>query len=205
MPLHVLTAGLLAAAALLLVIGAQNAYVLRLGLAAPTRVVTGVVLFCALSDTVLYAAGAAGLGALVSLAPWLMTVLWIVAIVFLLAYGLLSLRRALRGGDTLQAAAAAPPALGAALATVAAFTWLNPHVYLDTMVMIGSLANQFGADRWAFVVGAALASWAWFALLGFGARWLRPLFARAWTWRALDAGIAVVMLALAAMLVVRLL
>lgn len=199
MPLDVLLTGLLAAAGLLLVIGAQNAYVLRLGLSAPTRVVTGVVLFCAVSDTVLYAVGTAGIGAVASLAPWLLTLFRVVAVCFLIAYGALSARRAWRT-QTLEAAASTVPRVGPALATVAAFTWLNPHVYLDTCVMVGSLANQFEADRWAFALGAALASWLWFCALGFGARVLRPVFSRPWTWRVLDAVIAVVMFAIAAVL-----
>ncbi|MCW2675494.1 MAG: Lysine exporter protein, partial [Modestobacter sp.] len=135
--------------------------------------------------------------------PWLVPVVCLAGAAFLLGYGLLAARRALRPG----ALQAGPGGVAAGLATTVgaclALTWLNPHVYLDTVVLLGSLASTFGDQRWAFAAGAALGSAVWFAALGFGARLLRPVFARAAAWRVLDAVIAAVMTALAVSLAVR--
>lgn len=204
MPFSILATGFVAGLALIVAIGAQNAYVLRIGLSAKTGTVTAVVLVCAVSDTALIAAGIAGIGVLTELAPPVLVVLRLAAIVFLLVYGALSLRRALRSPETLEAANASPPRLWPAVLTVLAFTWLNPHVYLDTVLFLGSIGNQFGDQRWWFWLGAAAGSWAWFLALGFGARALRPLFAKPWTWRVLDALIALIMLVLATVLIVEL-
>lgn len=184
---------------LIVAIGAQNAYVLRVGLAGRHRVVTAVVAVCALSDAALVTAGTLGIGAVVARAPAVLDVLRALGVAFLLAYGALALRRAARpGGSALVSGAGDAYRLGPTLLAVAAFTWLNPHVYLDTVLFLGSLANQQGpAQRWWWVGGAVAASLAWFASLGFGARLLRPLFARPAAWRLLDAAIGVVMVALA--------
>jgi L-lysine exporter family protein LysE/ArgO len=162
------------------------------------------VLFCSVSDTVLYLIGVAGIGAVTSLAPWVLTAFQLVAVGFLVVYGATALRRATRSEALIIASASRTPSLWAALGTIAAFTWLNPHVYLDTCVMIGSLAQRFDGDKWVFALGASLGSWVWFFALGFGARLLRPALAKAWTWRILDGCIAVIMFAIAAGLVVEL-
>jgi L-lysine exporter family protein LysE/ArgO len=186
---------------LIVAIGAQNAFVLRQGLR--LEHVAAVVAVCTASDVVLIGAGVSGAGALLSRLPWLVPVVWFAGAAFLLGYGLLAARRALRPA-ALQAGpggAAAGPA--ATVGTALALTWLNPHVYLDTVVLLGSLASTFGDRRWAFAAGAAVASLAWFTALGFGARLLRPVFARPAAWRVLDAVIAGVMTALAVSLAVR--
>ena len=191
-------AGFLTMASLIVAIGAQNAYVLRTGL---TRQHVGlVVAVCAVSDAVLVVAGVLGIGRVVTEHPTVLTwVRWLGA-AYLVAFGVRSLLSArhpatLRTGDDL-------PSRGGVLATVVALTWLNPHVYLDTVLLVGSLANQHGPDgRWWFVGGAVAASVLWFAGLGYGARMLAPLFARPATWRVLDVAIAVVMFAVAASLV----
>jgi L-lysine exporter family protein LysE/ArgO len=202
MPLDALTTGLFTALGLLVAIGAQNAYLLRLGTTAPIRVMLPLILFCSVSDAVLYAAGVAGIGAVTSLSPWLMTAFQIVAVGFLLAYGATALWRATRPEALVVASASRTPSVWAALGTVAAFTWLNPHVYLDTCVMIGSLSQRFGEDKWVFAIGATIGSWLWFFALGFGARLLRPMLANPRTWRILDSSIALIMFAVAAGLVV---
>jgi L-lysine exporter family protein LysE/ArgO len=202
MPFDALTTGLFTALGLLVAIGAQNAYLLRLGTTAPIRVMLPLILFCSVSDAVLYAAGVAGIGAVTSLSPWLMTAFQIVAVGFLLAYGATALWRATRSEALVVASASRTPSVWAALGTVAAFTWLNPHVYLDTCVMIGSLSQRFGEDKWVFALGATIGSWLWFFSLGFGARLLRPMLANPRTWRILDSSIALIMFAVAAGLVV---
>ncbi|WP_374971400.1 LysE/ArgO family amino acid transporter [Terrabacter sp. BE26] len=189
--------GFLTMASLIVAIGAQNAYVLRTGLA--RHHVALVVSICALSDAVLVVAGVLGVGGLVTAHPGLLTVVRWVGAAYLVGFGLLSLRNA-RHPKALSAADTAPSRSGV-LATVLALTWLNPHVYLDTVLLVGSLANQHGADgRWRFAGGAAAASLAWFTALGYGARLLAPLFARPATWRVLDVAIALVMFTVAATL-----
>ncbi|GAA4157210.1 L-lysine exporter [Gryllotalpicola daejeonensis] len=190
---------------LIVAIGAQNAYLLKLGVVAARRIMLPIVLFCALSDAVLIAAGTAGVGAVVQRAPDVLVVVRIVGATFLIVYGLLAARRALkRSGEAMSETTDASAGgsgtgirLGSAIATVAFFTWLNPHAYLDTIVFLGSLANQQApAARWWWVGGAVAASFVWFFALGFGARLLRPLFSRPVAWRVLDGLIAVVMIAL---------
>lgn len=186
--------GLLTGAALIIAIGAQNAYVLRQGI--KREHVLPIVAICAVSDAVLIVAGVAGVGALVTAAPTLLTVVRIIGAAFLIGYGLLAARRARRADHLEAATGGGPTALRTALLTTLAFTWLNPHVYLDTLVFLGSVAATQGAWRWWFAVGAVTASLMWFTGLGFGARLLAPIFARASAWRALDALIAVVMIGL---------
>ena len=190
-------AGFATSLALIVAIGSQNAFVLRQGIL--RQHVAALVLFCAASDALLIVAGIAGAGALVRGSPLFMEITRIGGVLFLTAYGLLAACRALQGG-VLQAADTPGLGLGAALASCFAFTFLNPHVYLDTVVLLGSVANQRGdAGRWWFATGAALASGVWFAALGFGARWLQPVFARPLAWRVLDGLIALTMFALAVM------
>ena len=192
--------GLLAGLSLIVAIGAQNAFVLRQGLR--RRHVLLVVAVCAVSDLVLILAGVAGVGTLVERAPLVLTVVRWFGAAFLAGYGLLAARRALRGGH-LEAAADRELGAPAVLAAACAFTWLNPHVYLDTVLLLGSLASSHGSPgRWWFGAGAGLASLGWFTTLGYGARVLTPVFRRRNAWRVLDAVLAVVMLALAASLAV---
>jgi L-lysine exporter family protein LysE/ArgO len=185
---------------LIVAIGAQNAFVLRTGIAARTGVVAAVVVVCAASDAVLIAAGVAGVGALVQAAPLALLVVRIVGAVFLVTYGVFAARRALRPSALAVDPAEGGPSLRAALLTAVALTWLNPHVYLDTVLFLGSVATQQGDARWIWAAGALAASCVWFAGLGFGARRLRPVFARPAAWRVLDGVIAVVMVALGARL-----
>lgn len=237
--------------ALIVAIGVQNTYLLRLAVSARLGVVAVAVAVCALSDAALIIAGVLGVGAVVERVPAALLVIRFVGAAFLLTYGVLAARRALRpsgeairlderaaedgvpvsagagagagacagpGADGLEAAPAsrgegvppgraglgdrrpggdpAGPTMRAAVLTMLVFTWANPHVYLDTLVFLGSVANQQGVDdRWWWTVGAVAASCLWFGALGFGGRLLRPLFAKPLTWRVFDALVAVVMLA----------
>jgi L-lysine exporter family protein LysE/ArgO len=182
---------------LIIAIGAQNAYVLRLGIEGRNRIVLGVVLVCALSDALLILAGVLGIGAVIEAAPVALVVIRILGSGFLLVYGVLAAVRVFRPRALVVSGDPPQLGMGSAVATAVAFTWLNPHVYLDTVVLLGSVANQQGADeRWWWSAGAIGGSFLWFFALGFGARLLRPVFARPAAWRVLDALIALVMLAL---------
>ena len=193
------TQGLALCLSLIVAIGAQNAYVLRQGLR--REQVGSVVAFCALADLVLVAAGVLGLGRVLGASPGLARALALVGAVFLAAYGVLALRRA-RHAQPLKAAASGPGlGRGAAVAQAAAFTLLNPHVYLDTVLLVGSVgAQQPAALRGWFIAGAGSASLGWFALLGWGARWLAPWFAQPRAWQRLDGLVGGMMLVLAALL-----
>jgi L-lysine exporter family protein LysE/ArgO len=193
--------GLALGLGLIVAIGAQNAFVLRQGLR--LEHVTAVVAVCALSDIALIGAGVLGAGAALERVPWAIPVVCFAGAAFLLCYGVLAARRALRPGALLPDATGARTGLAVTVGTCLALTWLNPHVYLDTVVLLGSMASTYGEHRWPFAVGAGLGSALWFTGLGYGARLLRPVFARAAAWRVLDAGIAVVMTALAVTLAVR--
>ncbi len=190
--------GFLLGASLIVAIGAQNAFVLRQGLAG--RHVFAVATVCSLSDLALIAAGVGGLGTLIRQAPSLLTGVTLAGAAFLAVYGLISFRRALRP-DTLTPAAAAEPGLAATIVTCLALTFLNPHVYLDTVVLIGGLsARHAGSGAAAFGAGAGLASLAWFYGLAYTARLAAPVLARPRAWRVLDTLIGIVMLAIAARL-----
>jgi L-lysine exporter family protein LysE/ArgO len=192
------TSGLLLGGSLIVAIGAQNAFILRQGLLRQHVLVLCAI--CALSDAALIAVGVAGLGALVSGSALLMKGVAVGGALFLFAYALLAARRAWRPG-ALTAGGEVDGSLGKAVATVLAFTFLNPHVYLDTVLLVGSLsAHHPGRTRLAFALGAMLASFAWFFGLGYGARLLAPLFERRSAWRVLDGLIALVMAALGASL-----
>lgn len=193
-----LATGFATSLGLIVAIGSQNAFVLRQGILRSH--VLALVLFCALSDALLIAAGVAGAGALVQLHPQALQWARWGGAVFLIAYALLAARRALRPGALTPFDAPALP-LRAALTLCAGFTFLNPHVYLDTVVLVGVLANAWATpDNAWFGLGAALASLGWFAALGFGARLLRPVFANPQAWRLLDGLIALTMGTLALML-----
>ncbi len=192
--------GFLLGASLIVAIGAQNAFVLRQGLA--RRHVLAVATVCALSDVVLIAAGVGGLGVLIREVPALLAVATLGGAAFLTAYAVLSFRRALRP-ESLAPAARAEPGLAATVATCLALTFLNPHVWLDTVVLVGALsARHPGAGATAFGAGAGLASLVWFYGLGYAARLAAPVLARPRAWRVLDTSIGVVMLAIAARLLV---
>lgn len=177
---------------LILVIGAQNAYVLRRGLVG--TYVLPVVLFCAVSDTVLICIGVASFGGLAVAAPWILPVLTLSGVAFLVVYGAVSMWRALDPGS-LRASTAKNGSLRVALATCFALTWLNPHVYLDTVGLIGAVSSHYDVvnAKVAYAFGASAASFVFFFALGYGARFLAPVFARPGAWAVLDAGIALVM------------
>ena len=180
-------------------IGAQNAFILRQGL--KREFVFLLCLICALSDALLIAAGVAGLGTLVRQSPMLLLAVTAGGALFLFAYGVLAFLRAARP-QAMQAGQGAAGSLSAAVAACLAFTFLNPHVYLDTVLLLGSLSGRYaGAMRVAYGAGAALASFAWFFGLGYGARLLAPFFADPRAWRVLDIVIGIVMWAIAAGLV----
>ncbi|BBY18305.1 L-lysine exporter [Mycolicibacterium litorale] len=185
--------GFLSSLTLIAAIGAQNAFVLRQGIR--REHVAAVVALCTVSDMVLIVAGIAGFGALVTTHPAAMNIARFGGAAFLIGYGVLAGRRALRP-SALTPSEEGPARLVGVLVTCAAMTWLNPHVYLDTVVLLGALANEHSDERWLFGVGAVTASAVWFVSLGFGARRLAGLFSSAVTWRVLDALIAVTMIAL---------
>ncbi|MCV7355064.1 L-lysine exporter [Mycolicibacterium fluoranthenivorans] len=185
--------GFLTTMALIAAIGAQNAFVLRQGIRGEH--VVPVIALCTVSDLILIAAGIAGVGALVTAHPDAMTVAKLGGAVFLIGYGALAARRAFRPA-ALNPSETSPARLAEVLLTCAALTWLNPHVYLDTVVLLGSIANEHRDQRWLFGAGAVMASALWFTGLGLGARRLAGLFATPLTWRILDAIIAVIMVTL---------
>ncbi|MGW9630638.1 LysE/ArgO family amino acid transporter [Agromyces sp. NPDC055520] len=243
MPVSSVLAGFGLGLSLIVAIGAQNVFVLRQGIR--REHVFAVAAICALSDLVLIMVGVSGIGAVITAVPWLVDVIRWAGAAFLVVYGLLAARRAIRpSGEALEVAAAereievveheieadvagpvpartgtpatgAGPAtsistttrtrrrtgLAAAVLTCLALTWLNPHVYLDTVFLLGSVANTHGDARWAFAAGAGVASIVWFFGLAYGARLLGGVLASPKAWRVLDAVIAVVMVALGVMLV----
>ncbi|MGN6263434.1 MAG: LysE/ArgO family amino acid transporter [Ralstonia sp.] len=191
--------GLALSFGLIVAIGAQNAFVLRQGLR--REHVGSVVLFCAMADALLVLAGVLGMAQALGERPSLARILALAGAAFLLLYGVQALRRA-RNSSQLRASAGGDGlSRRAALAQAAAFTLLNPHVYLDTVLLVGSIgAQQASALRGWFVAGAGSASLLWFVSLGFGARWLAPWFARPKAWQVLDGLIGVTMLVLSAVL-----
>lgn len=228
-PMTAILTGLGLGLSLIIAIGAQNVFVLRQGIR--RQHVLAVVLVCAISDAVLIAAGIAGLGAVLAVVPWLVDVVRWAGAAFLVGYGLLAARRAWRpivtptidqpiddaassvdsdasdsespqrsAGSSATAVAERPRLRGVVL-TALALTWLNPHVYLDTVFLLGSIASTWEDERWLFGVGAMLGSVLWFSALGFGARYLSRWLSSPRAWRWLDAGIAVVMVAIAISLV----
>jgi L-lysine exporter family protein LysE/ArgO len=205
-------AGLGLGFSLIVAIGAQNLYVLRQGLR--REHVLAVALICAVSDMVLIALGVSGIGLALQAVPWLVGVVRWVGAAFLLVYAGMAAWRALRpSGEALVADPSSPAPsvharpggtsavtaqrLGTVILTCLALTWLNPHVYLDTVFLLGSIANSHGDQRWAFAVGAMIASVVWFFGLAYGARYLGRWLATQRAWRILDGVIAVVMVAIA--------
>lgn len=198
---HALTAaaaGFGTGLSLIVAIGAQNAFVLRQGIR--REAVFAVVGICALSDAALITLGVGGVGALVVARPEALTVVGLIGGGFLLVYGALAARRVLRP-LALEAAGGVTGSRRRTVLTCLAMTWLNPHVYLDTVFLLGSLAADRGALRWTFGLGAALASLCWFAALGFGARLLGRFLARPSSWRVLDALVAATMIGMGTLLI----
>lgn len=181
--------GYLVALSLILAIGAQNAFILRQGLR--REHVGAVVAVCAISDAVLIAAGVAGFGALSLALPWFGEAMRWLGVGFLAVYGGLRFRAALSGGEALLPLESASAPLGKVLATCLVLTWANPHVYLDAVVLIGSISAQYAPHQAVFGTAAACASLCFFAALGFGARLLAPVFARpaAWVWLEVSVGL----------------
>jgi L-lysine exporter family protein LysE/ArgO len=196
-------AGLGTGLSLIVAIGAQNAYVLRQGL---RREHVGVIVaICTVSDAVLIAAGIGGLGALVRQWPRAVAGAALIGGAFLICYGLRAAVRALRPDklDAARADGAGSGSIRTAVLTCLALTWLNPHVYLDTVLLLGSAGNSYGSGRWFFAVGAATGSALWFSGLGFGARRLARFFARPRAWSVLDGVIAVTMMVLGTAMLAR--
>lgn len=190
-PLSAFISGLVFGLSLIIAIGAQNAFVLRQG--ALRQHVPMIVAICAGSDAILIAAGVAGAGTVLNGRPWLLTSVRVIGSAALLAYGALAARRALdrqTNSDIASSPASSRPAVIAACLT---FTWLNPAVYLDTVVLLGSVANTRPGRQWWFGGGATLGSVMWFAALGFGAALLGPVLRRPGASRVLDCFVAVIM------------
>lgn len=185
---------------LILAIGAQNAFVLRQGLR--RQHVFAVCLTCSLSEVILVSIGVFGFGRIATLAPWFSTLMLYGGALFLLVYGGLCLRSAWRGSAGLKAEGAAETSLKATILTCLAFTWLNPHAILDTVVLLGALSAQYEA-RGAFGAGAMLAAATFFFMLGYGARLLAPIFAKPSAWRVLDTVIGITMWSIALALILR--
>jgi L-lysine exporter family protein LysE/ArgO len=217
MDFTVLVAGFGLGLSLIVAIGAQNVFVLRQGIRREHVFVVATI--CAVSDAVLIAAGVGGMGAALQAAPWLIGVARWAGAAFLVGYGLLAARRAWRGSESglvvdekggdpapgapgpVATATATRTALLPVVLTCLALTWLNPHVYLDTVILLGSVGATFGDQRWIFAAGAMLASVVWFFSLAYGARLLGGVLATPRAWRILDGIIAVVMIAIAVSLV----
>lgn len=219
MQLSVLAAGLGLGFSLIVAIGAQNVFVLRQGIRREHVFVVAAI--CAVSDALLILAGVGGMGAALQAAPWLVGVARWAGAAFLFGYAVLAARRALRGSESGLVVGeetderGAPPtggmhggvatasrtAVAPVVLTCLALTWLNPHVYLDTVVLLGSVGATHGDQRWTFALGAVLASVAWFFSLAYGARLLGGVLASPRSWRILDGIIAVVMIAIAVSLV----
>ncbi|WP_326834213.1 LysE/ArgO family amino acid transporter [Amycolatopsis rhabdoformis] len=195
----VLAAGFGTGLSLIVAIGAQNTFVLQQGLRGGA--VVRLIVLCAVSDVVLIGAGVSGIGAVLHRWPAAITAIGVVGGLFLVTYGFLAAKRAARPG-ALVAGVLEPVSPRRTVLTGLALTWLNPHVYLDTVLLLGSVAASHGGGRWVFGAGAALASAVWFSALGLGARRLAGVFARPAAWRVLDGLIAVTMTALGVSMIV---
>ena len=189
-------AGFFTGLSLILAIGAQNAFVLRQGLR--REHVGPVVAVCAGSDALLIAAGVAGFGAVSAAVPWLAEAMRWAGVAFLVVYGALRFLAARKGGEALRPAEGRSASLRAVLGTCLVLTWANPHVWLDTVVLLGSISAQYPGRGLAFAIGAAAASAGFFSALGFGARLLAPVFARPAAWVWLEIGVGLVMWTIAA-------
>jgi L-lysine exporter family protein LysE/ArgO len=197
--LSVALTGFLLGGSLILAIGAQNAFILRQGLLKQHVFILCSV--CALSDAILIAAGVGGLGRIIDGHPEFVKWVTVAGAIFLFAYAIFALQRAFKP-QAMQAASTGQGSLKAALAQCLAFTFLNPHVYLDTVVLVGGISSRYiGQEKTAFAAGAMAASFIWFFSLGYGARLLQPVFAKPRAWQVLDLIIAAVMTMIAISLV----
>jgi len=189
--------GLLAGLSLIIAIGAQNAFVIRQGLTRKFVLLT--VLICAISDALLIALGASGLGALIKSNKNILEFVRWFGVAYLLWFAFKSAKSALKK-EVLNSAGEASADRKSVILTILALTFLNPHVYLDTVILLGSISNQFGSDKWFFALGATLASFIWFTAIGFGAKSASRFMSRPIFWKILDSIIAVIMLSIAAFL-----
>jgi L-lysine exporter family protein LysE/ArgO len=191
------SSGLASGLALIIAIGAQNAFVIRQGL--QRQHVLTVVLFCAISDALLIAAGTAGLGRAIDSAPEILEIVRWFGVTYLIFFGLKSIRSAFRHNSlTLEQGAVA--SRKKIILTVLALTFLNPHVYLDTVIFLGSIANQFPAEKWLFSSGAMTASFLWFFSIGYGSQMAARFMVKVIFWKILDLTVAAIMFTLAAYL-----
>jgi L-lysine exporter family protein LysE/ArgO len=189
--------GFLTGLSLIIAIGAQNAFVIRQGLT--KKHVLLVVAICAISDALLIILGVAGLGALIAGLPWLLEIIRWFGVAYLTWFGIRSLRSAFKT-QMLDASGTQSGSAKSVVLAVLGFTFLNPHVYLDTVILLGSIGNQFGEDKWWFALGGAVASILWFSSIGFGARAASRFMAKPVFWKVLDLLIAAVMFGIAIML-----
>lgn len=189
--------GLLTGLSLIIAIGAQNAFVIRQGLT--KKHVLLVVAICAISDVLLILLGVAGLGALISGLPWLLEIIRWFGVAYLTWFGIRSIRSAFKT-QALDASGVQSGSAKTVVLSALGFTFLNPHVYLDTVILLGSIGNQFGQDKWWFAFGAVVASILWFSSIGFGARAASRFMAKPVFWKVLDLVIASVMFGIAIML-----
>ena len=188
------SSGVLSGFALIIAIGAQNAFVIRQGL--QRQHVLTVVLFCAISDALLIAAGTAGLGKVIESAPEVLEIVRWFGVTYLIFFGLKSLRSAFRH-NTLTLEQGNLVSRKRTILTVLGLTFLNPHVYLDTVIFLGSIANQFPADKWFFSAGAMTASFLWFFFIGFGSKMAARFMVKVIFWKMLDLAVAIIMFTLA--------
>ena len=188
------SSGILSGLALIIAIGAQNAFVIRQGL--QRQHVLTVVLFCAISDALLIAAGTAGLGKVIESAPEVLEIVRWFGVTYLIFFGLKSLRSAFRH-NTLTLEQGNLVSRKRTILTVLGLTFLNPHVYLDTVIFLGSIANQFPADKWFFSAGAMTASFFWFFFIGFGSKMAARFMVKVIFWKVLDLTVAIIMFTLA--------
>lgn len=189
--------GLLAGLSLIIAIGAQNAFVIRQGLTKKYVLLT--VLICASSDAILIALGASGLGALIKSNKNILEFVRWFGVIYLLWFAFKSAKSVFKK-EVLNSAGEASADRKSVILTVLALTFLNPHVYLDTVILLGSISNQFGTDKWFFVIGAMLASFTWFTAIGFGAKSASRFMSQPIFWKILDSIIALVMVSIAAFL-----
>ncbi|WP_097155538.1 LysE/ArgO family amino acid transporter [Cohaesibacter gelatinilyticus] len=189
--------GFLLSFGLIMAIGSQNAFVLRQGIRG--QHVLPLVLTCAISDALLITAGVVGFAQIIAMVPWLDQAMRYSGALFLLIYGAISMRSAFRGqAEGLNPVDQADSPLWPTILTCLALTWLNPHVYLDTVVLLGTVSSQYDPMAWSFGMGAASASFVFFFSLGYGAQILRPVFAKPTSWRVLDGLVALIMWSIAA-------
>ena len=192
-------AGLSLGFSLIIAIGSQNAFVLKQGLKREHVLV--ICLLCAASDALLITLGVSGFSAIIAKVPEVETFARYGGAIFLATYGARSFWSAFKANESLTPAGNGNTSLAVAMTTCLAFTWLNPHVYLDTVVLLGAVSAQFPGQKLSFTLGAVLASFVFFFSLGYGARLLTPIFKRALAWKVLDFVIGVIMWSIAISLV----